>query len=227
MFVQQKTKFPIKKFQNKKEDKHVHSDLFPNCIRAIVCGPSNSGKTVLMFNLIVQKDGVKFTNIYIISQSLEQEKYKKIKEIFNDLAEVKLIMSSDCDITPKDVEKGSMVVFDDVQHNPNIADFFAMGRHRKLNCFYLCQTYSKIPKQLIRDNANFIILFRQDDLNLKHVYNNHVGNDFTFQEFKNLCNECWKEDYGFLVIDKERPLNNGRYRCMIDRFYVTSFDMPV
>ena len=85
--------------------------------------------------------------------------------------------------------------------------------------FYLCQTYSKIPKQLIRDNANFIILFKQDDMNLKHIYNNHVGSDINFQEFKDMCNTCWADKYGFLVIDKQSSLNNGRYRCKFDKFF--------
>ena len=120
------------------------------------------------------------------------------------------------------MEPESIVVFDDIQrdkeHDKNIEQFFSMGRHRGLNCFYLCQTYSKIPKQLVRDNANFIVLFKQDDLNLKHVYNNHVGGDLNFQEFKKLCDDCWKENYGFLVIDKQSPINDGRYRCKFDEY---------
>ena len=215
MFVQQKSKFPIKSLKTTRQT--THSKLFPNVIRALVCGPSGCGKTVLMYNLIVQKEGLKFTNLYIISNTLEQEKYRKLQEIFDKIPEVKLHTMTDV-VTPQEVEIGSVVVFDDI-NDSNIAPFFSMGRHRKLNCFYLCQTYTKIPKQFIRDNANFIVIFQQDDLNLKHIYNNHVGNDFTFQEFKNLCNECWREKYGFLVIDKERGKNEGKYRCKIDKFY--------
>ncbi|KYQ48820.1 hypothetical protein ALC60_12125 [Trachymyrmex zeteki] len=37
-----------------------------------------------------------------------------------------------------------------------------MGRHAHVDCFYLCQTYAKISKHLIRDNANLLILFKQD-----------------------------------------------------------------
>lgn len=219
MFVQQKTKFPIKSIKIK--EKHVHNCLFPNNMRCLICGSSGCGKTVLLFNLIVQKEGLKFTNLYVISQSLEQDKYRALKKVFELVDDVQLHTMKSCEITPNDVPVGSVVVFDDVQNDENIAQFFAMGRHRKLNCFYLCQTYSKIPKQLVRDNANFIILFKQDDLNLKHVYNNHVGSDFTFQEFKKLCHECWNTDeYGFVVIDKQSPLNKGRYRCKFDKFYV-------
>ena len=199
--------------------KKTQSSLFPNNIRCIICGPSGCGKTVVLYNLIVQKQGLKFTNLYIISTSLEQEKYRKIIEIFKHVGDdVKLHTSSVCDITPQDVEKYSMVVFDDIS-SPNIEPFYSMGRHRSINCFYLCQSYGKVQKHL-RDNVNFLILFKQDDLNLKHIYNNHVGNDFTFKEFKNLCEHCWgKNKFGFLVIDKERSKNNGKYRFMFDEFY--------
>ena len=39
---------------------------------------------------------------------------------------------------------------------------------------FLSQIYARIPKHLIHDNANLLILFKQDGTNLKHVYNDHV-----------------------------------------------------
>src|SRR5436190_24103613 len=219
--VQQNTKFPIKTRREPK--KILHSKLFPNSIRALICGPSGCGKTVVLYNLIVNKNGLKFANLYVISQSLEQEKYRNLTEIFKYLTEdVNLFTDSSCKITPNHVENDSILVFDDIKRDKicdkNIEQFYSMGRHKGLNCFYLCQTYSKIPKQLVRDNAKFIVLFKQDDMNLRHVYNNHVGGDVSFQEFKDMCNFCWKEVYGFLTIDKQSPQNNGRYRFMFDKF---------
>jgi len=220
--VQQKLKFPIKTRREPK--KILHSKLFPNTIRALICGPSGCGKTVVLYNMIVNKNGLKFSNLYVISQSLEQEKYRNLTEIFKYLTEdVKLFTDSSCKMTPNDVENDSIIVFDDIKRDTicdkNIEQFYSMGRHKGLSCFYLCQTYSKIPKQLVRDNANFIILFKQDDMNLKHVYNNHVGGDVSFQEFKDMCESCWKEDYGFLTIDKQSSLNKGRYRCKFDKYF--------
>jgi len=55
-------------------------------------------------------------------------------------------------------------------------------------------------------------------MNLKHVYNNHVGGDISFDQFKQMCNFCWKEDYGFITIDKQSPFNKGRFRFMFDKF---------
>ncbi|KYN28024.1 hypothetical protein ALC57_02564, partial [Trachymyrmex cornetzi] len=46
----------------------------------------------------------------------------------------------------------------------------------------VCQTYARIPKHLIRDNANLLILFKQDGTNLKHVYNDHVNTDMSYDE---------------------------------------------
>ena len=217
--IQQPNKFPINVSKQKK-CKKIHGKLFPNSIRCVICGPSGCGKTIVLYNLIVRKEGLKFTNVYVISQSLEQEKYRHLTDVFKYVGdEVKLFTSQTCEITPNDVEPHSIVIFDDVTNNNNISQFFTMGRHRNLNCFFLCQSYSKIPKQLIRDNANFIILFKQDDGNLKHVFNNHVGGDLTFKEFKNMCAECWREDYGFMLIDKKSPLQEGRYRCKFDSFF--------
>src|SRR5436190_22017636 len=71
-FIQQKTKFPIK---TKRENcKKIHSDLIPKTIRALICGPSGCGKTVVLYNLIAHSKGLKFSNLYVISQSLGQEK---------------------------------------------------------------------------------------------------------------------------------------------------------
>jgi len=67
-----------------------------------------------------------------------------------------------------------------------------MGRHVNVDCFYFCQTYARIPKHLIRDNANLLILFKQDYTNLKHVYNDHVN--MSYDEFCLSCRDCWQKE---------------------------------
>jgi len=46
---------------------------------------------------------------------------------------------------------------------------------------------------LIRDNANLLILFKQDDTNLKYVYN--VNADMSYQDFSELCHNCWQQKW--------------------------------
>ena len=87
--------------------------------------------------------------------------------------------------------------------------------------FLNCQTYAHIPKHLVRDNVNFLVIFRQDDVNLKHIYSDHVNTDMTYTQFKDLCSKCWRDDsHGFLTIDKDRSIDNGRYRKGFDCFAI-------
>ena len=63
-----------------------------------------------------------------------------------------------------------------------------MGLHKLIDCFYLCQKYSRIPKNLISDNVNLLLLFRQDEMNLKYIYDDHVN--MPYSKFKELCSAC-------------------------------------
>jgi len=89
-----------------------------------------------------------------------------------------------------------------------------MDRHKNTDSFYLCQTYSRIPKNLIRDNANFVIMFKQDDLNMRHIYNI----DMNYETFVKICQKCWEDKHGFLLISKVNEMDNGRYRKGFDQF---------
>ena len=40
---------------------------------------------------------------------------------------------------------------------------------------------------------------------MNHIYNDHVGEDMTKEEFRKFCRMCWEKPYGFAVID----LTNG------------------
>jgi len=93
-----------------------------------------------------------------------------------------------------------------------VREYFSMGRHANDDCFYLCQMYARIPKHLIRNNANLLILLKQDVINLKHIYNDHVNTDMSYDKFCVLCRDYWQKKYGFLMIDKDSALINGRYR---------------
>ena len=74
---------------------------------------------------------------------------------------------------------------------------------------------------MIRDNANLIVLFKQDETNLKHVYNEHCSGDMTYTQFKHFCVTCWnRERFTFVVICKDSDRDNGRYRFGFDTYVV-------
>jgi hypothetical protein len=199
-----------------------HGSLLPNTVRCIISGPSNCGKTNVVFNLLTQPNGLHFNNIYVFSKSLKQPKYQLLEKVLSEVKEVSYFQfnANDNIMEPNQAKPYSVFVFDDVacENHTIMKAYFAMGRHNNIDSIYIGQTYSKIPKQLLRDNVNLLVVFKQDDTNLRHIYNDHVGADMSYIKFKELCGTAWSTRFGFLIICKEQPLNNGRYRIGFDQF---------
>lgn len=224
-FVEQSTTLPILNFDTDAgiQKFQRHSLLFGgDSKRGLIVGPSNSGKTNIVISLLLHPNGLRFQNIYLCSQSLKQHKYQYLHDIVSPLKEIGYYEYNDPDtfITPKMVANYSVVIFDDVPSKKCqvIKDYFSFGRHKNVDCFFLCQTYTAIPKALLRDNSNLLVLFRQDLTNLKHIYDEKIIGDMTFEEFQNICRLCWADSYGFLVIDLDCVISNGRYRKGFDKY---------
>lgn len=219
--VQQRPRFEVRISHEEEKIPRKHGILLPGSIRGVICGPSGCGKTCIMINLLYHQHGLRFENVYLFSKTLFQKKYQKLEEVITSIPGMCYTASSDS-ITPlSDVKLNSVLIFDDVacESQVEIRNTYCMGRHKGVDCFYLTQTYTAVPKHLLRDNLNFIILFKQDYLNLKHVFEDHVAGDMNFSTFQKLCAEVWKEPFNFLVIAKDFPLNEGRYRKGFDTFF--------
>lgn len=222
--VKQNFSLPITNHELTVQDGYQkHNGLFGgNSKRCLIVGPSGCGKTNVMVTLLEHPKGLRFENVYIYSKSLYQPKYDYLRKIFQPLKDVGYYEYGEEEdiIPPNQVKPNSVIVFDDIAccNQSPMRDYFCFGRHKDTDCFYLCQTYSSIPKQLIRDNANLVVIFKQDNTNLKHIYEDHVTTDMSFQLFKEMCSICWKSGYGFLVIDKDCSLRSGRYRKGFDAY---------
>ena len=115
-----------------------------------------------MINLVINPNGLYFEKLYIFSKSLNQEKYGYLTNIMSRLQKYDDIgyytLLNNANFVPlNEARKNSIFIFDDVSCcNQNIVrEYLSIGRHRNIGWFYLCQTYSKIGKQLICDNINF------------------------------------------------------------------------
>jgi hypothetical protein len=198
-------------------DNHVKKsrrkvEMFPDVIRCGMFGPSGAGKSNLLLTMLVHVRP--FKNLYLCSKTSYQEKYETLRELISThnrskKSKKQMIKIHELQVEtlpePEDIEVDSIVIFDDVltEKQDKVANFFLRGRHRNISCFYLSQAYTKIPKKSgIRENFNYVILFRQDLVNLRQVFTEYVT-DVTFDKFRSMCNTCWQEAYGFLVIDVE------------------------
>lgn len=202
-----------------------HGPLFPNTLRALIIGPSGCGKTNLVFTMLTHENGIKFENVYVYSKTLDQVKYVMLDRILSEVREVNLFKfhENETVIAPEKALPNSVFIFDDVicETQNIVRAYFSRGRHNNVDVCYLAQSYSRVPKQLIRDNSNFIVLFKQDEMNMKHVYEEHCSSDIKYSEFKDFCTQCWRGGrFDFAVISKEDGRDNGRFRFGFDTYVV-------
>ena len=126
---------------------------------------------------------------------------------------------------PRDLnsEDKNFMIFDDLllERQNKCECYYIRGRQSNVDCFYLSQNYFKLPRQTIRENANFICLFPQNLKNINHIYNDHVGEDMTREEFRKFCHECWEKPHGFAVIDLTSKKDAGKYRGGFDNFFIS------
>jgi len=65
-----------------------HENMLPISIRGIICGLSNCDKTNVLISLLESPQGVRFENVYIYSKSLQQPKYRYLKNLFAPIEEI-------------------------------------------------------------------------------------------------------------------------------------------
>ena len=89
-----------------------------------------------------------------------------------------------------------------VEKKPLISEYFCRGRHNNCNMFYSARNYFYIPRQTIRENCNLFILFKQKNKSLRLIYDDLFDDDeFTFEEFRDICKLAWMTKYNYIVID--------------------------
>ena len=120
------------------------------------------------------------------------------------------------------VEKNSLILDGCFLGPQNKAEtYYTRGRHNNCDSFYIWQNYFRLPRQTIRENTNFIILFPQDAKNLMHIHADHCDDDMTLQEFKDYCRKVWNgANHNFVTIDLTSGKMNGKYRKNLDCFYL-------
>ena len=123
-----------------------------------------------------------------------------------------------------DPESKSLLILDDcmLESQGNIQKFYCRGRHNGVCVFYLTQSYFRLDRQTVRENANLFFFFKQDGKNLSHIFQDHAAADgIEFTVFRDFCSEVWNSGkHCYVVIDKTRPSYCGKFRRNLDEFWV-------
>lgn len=196
--------------------KHEYVGIFPYPIRLLLIGPSGCGKTVLLYNIIINF-WIPFTDVYIYTNTPHQQIYQELDKILKQ-SNIPCFISNNFDeiISPSDCELNSIVIFDDClsEKQNKMEEYFTTSRHFNISCIYLAQSLTSLNVRLIRDNSNFICLFK-NPRHIKRLYDEtNIG--IHFNDFRSYCGTCWKNDFGFLSIDKV----SNRYINCFETFLV-------
>ena len=215
-FIEQTPKIENVEIEGETEVRQ-HGELLPNNIRALVIGKGGSGKTSALINLICCKNGLCFKNLYIYSKSLNQPKYRYLDKIFSSLKDeigYHTFSNNEEIIDPDNIPPFSVILLDDIscERQNIVKQYFSLGRHKQVDCFYLCQSYFQVPRHLVRENSNMLLLFEQDRFNTLNIYKSHVNSDVSFDVFLKMCKKCWGDKHGFLFINQDKSVQEGRYR---------------
>tara|TARA_Y100000296_G_C5157156_1_gene249756 strand:- start:521 stop:1351 length:831 start_codon:yes stop_codon:yes gene_type:complete len=169
-------------------------------------------------NIFTQQDVLSKANVSPLDAI---DEYNGIKEggivanFYNDCAMIP-------DPTSLDATEKNLLILDDcfLGKQSKAEAYYSRGRHNNCDTIYISQNYFRLPRQTIRENSNFIILFPQDAKNLTHIYADHCSQDISLGEFKNLCKDVWKLRHNFITIDLTSSSMNGKYRKNLDCFYL-------
>lgn len=214
-----------------------HSMLFPKNIFMLIVGSTGSGKTNLLLNLLLNEaNHIYYDDLYLWSPTLFQPKYKFLRTCTDNIEEymakkhglsykVGNYFTQDDDLLdPKmlDETKTHLMIFDDVQNQnqSRVKEYFCSGRHNNFNVFYLCQSLNGVKKHGIRENANIFILFRLNEKTLKSFYESHASSDMPFLEFKDFCENSWKNKHGYVVINLWSQPDDKKYIANYNKVYI-------
>ena len=246
------------------DGRREHNLLLPSSLRGLIIGKSNSGKTVLLLNLLLRDGWLDYNNLLVFGNSLHQDEYQIVKRgferglgksqilnLFNN-QQSDLISSSsssplspldaidaytgelkggvtaeffeDCESIPDpkslDPKKKNLIILDDcyLGKQSKAGAYYSRGRHNNCDSLYISQNYFSLPRNSVRENSNFIILFPQNNKSVVNIHQDHCT-DIPFEEFKNLCRKIWDTKYNFLTLDLTTT-GIGKYRENLEKFYV-------
>ena len=179
---------------------------FTHSARILVCGFSNSGKSVFVSNLI-RKYCNFFSKIVVFGSKLE------------NLNDISIIYDTDFDPLNSDEEypPKTLIIFDDLIGNKlkvkQASEIFYRGRHFNLSCIFITHNlfYPNPDYRLITLNTTHFALFKCRDISQIERFSKTILSKDKIPSFLSLYKkEVMKKPFGYLFInvwgDLDSPL---------------------
>ena len=188
--------------------KQLYQYMPENVFRLLICGGSGSGKTNLLYHMLM-KPLVYYDQIHLYAKNLEQQKYKDMISTFDDISQsvnYNVLICSNDDIVPVenliDDTSQKIIIFDDYVCDKNqkpLIDYFIRGRHKNCSIIYLSQSFYGTPKN-IRLNCSHFCIYEFPSSNERNLISRELGVD------KNKYINATNKPYSFLYVDKPKKI---------------------
>jgi len=217
--------YSIKIPEGKKTNKeYPMSDVFSNEFFAMfICAKRNSGKSVLIYNLLRNLMTRKTIIIFVSPTCNIDSVCEKMKKEFGEKFIALDSLEEDIyDENEKFMGKGSVIVnlFNWIDQSEKKHDYILCmddsaaylkdesvsmllknGRHYKIKTILSSQYFNDLPRDC-RTNIEYYALFRGIAIDkLEDLYDNININNLSFEEFSRMYSMVTKEKYQFLFID--------------------------
>ena len=198
-------KLPTKaKLVDKNFKKH---HILPNSM-IVVIGGTGSGKSNAIIDMIHRME--KFYEIIIFNPVSTDEPLYDMFFLKQKMPDVQLI--SEIEELPelksfeddKDMEK--LLIVDDwinmsKKDQKKINEYFTGGRKAGFTVVALCQSYTAVPKIVIRNAQYFFIFKLNDNVTINTVIRNHNIYSVPKEEFRAIYDDATHEQFSFLMVD--------------------------
>jgi predicted AAA+ superfamily ATPase len=220
---------PTKKKQNK-----INHPIGDPPFSLLVIGPSRSGKTNVILNLLVKWYSKAFDDIYLFSESAYEPSSGWMLMMERGIVDPKNVIDSHklldkgieaiIEKQKADTSKENhvLVILDDIakeaKSSKNLESLYSRGRHFRISTVVLSQKFKDVAPAN-RNNANSVILYRpQQTMELESIAEAFAGL-MPKDEFKQMIKDVTKEKYAFLFVNQLEPDENKKFR--------KNFDTPI
>ena len=196
--------------------------------RMLIIGPSVSGKTNALLNLI-QHDNNIIDKIYLYAKDLEEPKYQLligkreqagINNLNDQTAFIKYwngmddVYSNIDDCNPKRKRK-LLIVFDDMiadimtnkKFEAIIKELFIRCKKLNISLVFITQYYFSVPKEVILNSTHYLIIKIHNRRELQQIVINHSA-DIDYKDFLKIHRICTEKPYSFFTINTTLPADN-------------------
>lgn len=190
----------------------------------ILVGPTGSGKTNALFNIIKNING--WQRFFLYAKELDEPLYKYFIDILEKIAQktkkpLALIQDNiDSVIAPKDIDMdySNLIIFDDMIAEDKyklvhfVGEIYIRGRKRMATSMFLSQDYYSIPK-LIRVNTQYVLFRKCNCIRDLKLIMSQYSLGITLDQLVEMYTESTKENmYNFFLIDMYTTDSNLRFR---------------